>query len=60
MTMDSMESMCPQSRSQLIEIAFRVENNQPIGVDRNVAAPAQQINIASAVTRDNCRSEYFY
>ena len=58
--MDSMESMCPQSRSQLIEIEFRVENNQPIGVDRNVAAPAQQIKIASAVTQDNCRSEYLY
>jgi hypothetical protein len=57
--MDSMEACAPKPYLDLLKEHADVENNPRIGVDRNVAAPAQQINIASAVTRDNCRSEYF-
>ena len=58
--MDSMEACAPKEYLNLLKEHSEVENNPRIGVDRNVAAPAQQINIASAVTRDNCCSEYFY
>ena len=58
--MDSMETSAPKPYLDLLKEHADVENNPHIGVDRNVAAPAQQINIASAVTCDNCCSEYFF
>ena len=54
-----MEACAPKAYLDLLKEHADVENNPCIGVDRNVAAPAQQINIASAVTRENCSSEYF-
>ena len=48
--MDSMEACAPKEYLNLLKEHSEVENNPCIGVDRNVAAPAQQINIASAVT----------
>ena len=58
--MDSMEACAPKEYLNLLKKHSEVENNPRIGVARNVAAPAQQINITSAVTQDNCHNENFY
>lgn len=58
MTMESMEACAPKDYLALLKEHSEVDNIPRIGNDRNVVAPAQQINIAAAVTRETCRSKY--
>ena len=55
--MESMEACAPKDYLALLKEHSEVDNIPRIGNDRNVVAPAQQINIAAAVTRETCRSK---
>ena len=58
MTMESMEACAPKDYLALLKEHSEVDNVPRVGNDRNVVAPAQQINIAAAVTCATCRSKY--
>ena len=55
--MESMEACAPKDYLALLKEHSEVGNIPRIANDRNVVAPAQQINIAAAVTRETCRSK---